>query len=400
MVNNLKPAFLITGREVGLGVTRSLGKMGVPIILMYYNPNDVGRFSKYITHSFLIPHPEKFQEEFIKQVIEIGERFGHGVLIPTSDEAAVAVSQNKEKLANYFGVACTNWDVTKKFIEKKYTYALADANSIPSPKTVTPASILDVENYLDQINFPCLVKPSQSHLFVAHFGKKMIAVDNKEELIDVYKQSANAGLEVMLQEIIVGDDNSVVNYNAYFFEGKPLVEFTAQQIRSAPPMWGAPRVVLSKEIPEIVELGRKILQSMEFNGFACVEFKKDNRSNIYKLVEVNGRHNLSTLLAVRCGINFPYLHYKHILNNELPITTPFKKGVYWIHETNDLIHSLRYLSSERYSLRQYLRPYYKSHVFAIFDFKDLKPSVKWWLFILKKVISAASNRVLGRKNKD
>lgn len=399
-INNLKPAFVISGQEVALGLARSLGQMGVPVIVLYYNSNDLAPFSKYVTKSFIVPHPEEFQEQFVDKIIEIGKSLGNGVLFPSSDEALVAVSQNKDKLDKYFLVACNNWNVVKKFIEKKYTYDLADSNSIPSPKTLIPKNIEDVKNYSKQIQFPCLIKPSQSHLFVAQFGKKMIVVNNEEELISVYNQTTTSGLEVMMQEIIEGDDNSTVNYNAYFYGGKPLLEFTAQQIRSAPPMWGAPRVVLSKEIPEIIDSGRKILQSMEFSGYACVEFKKDRRSNIYKLVEVNGRHNLSTMLAVKCGINFPYIHYKHIVFDEQPSFTSFKKNVYWINDMVDIIYSLRYLKFERYSLRQYLRPYYKAHVFAIFNFKDLKPFVKWWSFIFKRGVRATIKLVSGHKKKD
>ncbi len=394
----MKPAFVISGQQPSLGVVRSLGKMKIPVILLYYYNYDFAQYSRYITKSVFISHPENFEKEFIEQLLKIVEEFGSGVLFPVSDEAVVVVSKNKKSLDKYFKVACTNWEVTQKFIEKKYTYALANENLIPAPKTIIPLNIADVENYSKQIQFPCLVKPSQSHLFFDHFQTKMMPVENRGELISVYKQTADAGLEVMLQEIIPGDDSNVVNYNAYFCDGKPLQEFTAQQIRKAPPWWGSPRVVLSKDIPEVIEPGRKILKAMGFNGYACVEFKKDQRNGIYKLIEVNGRHNLSTLLAVRCGINFPYLHYKHILDSEEPLPGSFKKNIYWIDFSRDIICNLKFLTKEQYSLMQYLRPYFRPHVFAIFDLKDFKPFRKRF-FKLKKLLSVVIDLITGRKKK-
>jgi len=399
-MSKIKPAYILSGHTMALGVVRALGQMGIPVIILHYNKKDMGHFSKYITHNILTPHPEKLEKEFINQLIESAERYGSGVLFPVSDETVVTVAQNRDILDKYFTVACPDWKVAQKFIEKKYTYALADMYGIPAPKTIIPSCLKDVENYIKKVEFPCLVKPSQSHLFYDHFGRKMFPVKNAEEMISVYKQATAANLEVMLQEIITGDDNNVVNYNAYFYDGKPLLEFTAQQIRSAPPWWGSPRVVLSKEIPEVIEPGRKILQAMHFNGYACTEFKKDGRDGVYKLVEVNGRHNLSTLLALRCGINFPYLQYKHMLENEKPSAVNYKKDIYWIDITRDIGYSLMFFRKEGYSLRQYLRPYFKPHVFAIFDIKDFKPFFKRCSFLMKQATGTLFNYIVPGKQKD
>jgi len=343
-----------------------------------------GHVSKYIKHSIEAPHPETHESQFINVLIDCAKDYGGGVLFPVSDETVVAVARNKDALNKHFIIACPEWDIVSQYIDKKYTYELADANGVPAPKTIVPQSVEDVENYSKKVDFPCLVKPSQSHLFYAHFKRKMFPVNNADEMISIYQQATEVGLEVMLQEIIPGDDADVVNYNAYFWDGKPLVEFTSEHIRNAPPWWGSPRVALSNKIPEVIEPGRKILKAMGFYGYACTEFKKDTRDGVYKLMEVNGRHNLSTLLAVRCGINFPWLQYQHLVENEQPTAHDFKTGIYWIDITRDVGYSLGYLKQERYSLRQYLRPYFKQHVFAIFDLKDIRPFIRRCLFLLKQ----------------
>jgi len=393
----LKPAFVLSGQQPALGVVRALGVMGIPIIILHYKEEDVAYLSKFVTHSVLSPHPEKHEKEFIELLVKSAKQFGNGILYPVSDETLVAVARNKESLEKHFIVPCPDWGVVKSFIEKKYTYEIADKNDVPAPKTIIPSCLEDVVNYAKQIEFPCLVKPSQSHLFFDYFKCKMFPVEDEDELISIYGQAVDAGLEVMLQEIIPGDDINVVNYNAYFWEGKPIVEFTAQHIRNAPPWWGSPRVVLSKEIPEVIEPGRKILQALGFNGYACTEFKKDERTGIYKLIEVNGRHNLSTSLAVRCGINFPYLQYRHLIENELPLQSNYKEGVYWIEIISDISNSLMYLTQERYSLSQYLRPYFKPNVFATFDLSDLGPYPKRLFIPVKKLLTAISKKIFRHK---
>ncbi len=381
---NKKSAIVLSGHTIALGVVRALGTMGVPVVVVHYDERDIAHLSKYVTAKILAPHPERFEDEFVDVLLNMADCLGGGVLFPVSDESLVVASRHKQRLSLHYAVACPEWEITRLFIEKKYSYRLAEKAGLPTPKTIIPRSVKDIEEYGKNIEFPWLVKPSQSHLFYAYFKRKMFSVEGIGEMLAVYQQASDAGLEVMLQEIIPGHDMNVVNYNAYFWEGQPLVENTAEHIRNAPPWFGSPRVALSKLVPEIIEPGRKILRAMGFYGYACTEFKRDERDGVYKFMEVNGRHNLSTLLSVRCGINFPWLQYKHLVECEVPSHSDFQADVYWIDVARDLGYSAKYFTEERYSLLQYIRPYLRPHVFAILDLKDFLPFIKRIFFLARK----------------
>jgi D-aspartate ligase len=372
----VKPAIVLSTHIMGLGVIRGLGVKGVPVIAVQYDDRDMGYASKYVKGRIRAPHPEVHEDQFVDSLVEVADRFGGGVLIPSDDATLVAVSRHKGILERYYSVACTEWAITEKLIDKKHTYALADEIGVPAPRTMVPYSIEDVEDYSGKAQYPCLVKPSQSHRYWGLFKEKMVKVDNIDQMIAAYRQARDAGLEVMLQELIPGVDSSVVNHNSYSWGGEALVEFTAQQLRKAPPETGSPRVVVSRHIPEVIEPGRKILRALGYYGFSCTEFKKDPRDGIYKLMEVNGRHNRSSALAVRCGVNFPWLHYRHLAYGELPSACDYEDDVYWIILDSDLGHSAKNLNKERLSLKQYAQPYLGTHVFAILDWKDPKPFIK------------------------
>lgn len=384
----MKPAIVLSTHTMGLGVIRALGVMGVPIIAVYYDHDDMGYLSKYVKEKVCAPHPEESEDQFIDLLIGSATHFGGGLLIPASDETVTTVSRHKSLLEDHYLVACTEWEITERFIDKKHTYTLADAIGVPAPKTIVPQSIEDLERYSQTIRYPCLVKPRESHRYYELFKEKMVRVDNFDQMLAAYQQAADVGLEVMLQELIPGDDSYGANYNSYFWNGEPLVEFTAQQLRNGPPEFGSPRVVMSKDIPAVIEPGRKILQAMGFYGFSCTEFKQDPRDGVYKLMEVNGRHNRSSLLAVRCGINFPWLQYKHLVQGELPSPSDYRTGLYWISLDRDVVYSLKHRNKERYSLMQYIRPYLRPHVFAIFDWKDPRPFVQRSINLVKRAIQA------------
>jgi predicted ATP-grasp superfamily ATP-dependent carboligase len=370
------PAVVLSSHTIGLYIIRCLGTMGVPLFVFYYNKNDMGYVSKFVTQRIHTPHPEKNESEFVDLLLTYGKRLKRGVLFAADDPTLKIVSKNKAALSKYYTLTCPDWEITEKFIDKKYTYELAESLGLPTPKSLIPKSPQEVKRISKELNYPCIVKPCQSHLYFEVFRKKMVKVYNSSQLLAAYRQANEIGLEIMLQEFIPGSDIQGVNYNSYFFDGQPKLEFTAQKCRLAPPEFGIPRVVKSIYIPEIIEPGRKILQALGFNGYSCTEFKKDSRDGLYKFMEVNARHNRSGLLALKCGINFPYIEYRHKAEGFLQRTNHSKTNIYWIDEVQDIFSSLRHFKKEKYTIHEYLRPYFGVNIFAVFSINDLKPILK------------------------
>lgn len=385
--NHLKPAIVIGTHTMGLGVIRALGTMGVPVIAAYYRMDDMGYVSRYVQESIRIPHPENEEKAFLECLVKLAFRFPESPLFPISDESLKIVSKNKALLEKYFKVACAEWEIVRLLIEKKHTYTLAISAGVPIPKTSLPASIDEVVEFAKGLQYPCLVKPVESHRYFAIFHKKIVKVHNFNQLLAACQEAEQAGLQVMLQELIPGPDCLGVNYNSYFWEGKPIVEFTAQKVRSSPPEFGSPCAAVSRNLPEVLDSGRKILQAMGFYGYSCMEFKCDPRDGIYKLMEVNGRHNLSTLLAVHCGINFPWLHYRHLVEGILPVQTPFRQNFFWIDVERDLPFIPQRMFKYGESLAQILSPYLNPHVSAVYDSQDPKPFYKRYSDFSKNALS-------------
>jgi D-aspartate ligase len=391
-----KTAMVVSGHTMALAVVRALGAAGVPVVVAHYDERDIAHTSRYATADLRTPNPEHEDSLFLKALLGASGRFGGSVLIPASDESLVALSRHKRELSRHYTVGCSDWNVTEGFIDKAKTYALAESLGVLAPRTIVPASAVELAAAAEQIGFPLLVKPAKSHLFYTRFKRKMVRVADIGELREAYAAAMQAGLAVMLQEIIPGDDSQVVNYNCYRCDGRSQAEFTARQLRKAPPEFGSPRVVRSERIPEVVEPGREILRGLGFEGFACVEFKRDSRDGQYKLMEVNGRHNLSGLLAVRCGINFPLLHYRHLAEGEVPAVADFVPGIYWVDSFRDIGYSLGYAVAEHYRPGQYLAPYVRPHCDAILDRKDPGPFWARFGYLLRHAFRTAGAAGAGR----
>jgi D-aspartate ligase len=368
------PAIVLGGYVAGLGVIRGLGAMGVPTVAVWSFKHEVARLSSHARISVEAPHPERAEEDYIGLLVGLAERMEGGLLVPTSDATLGVVARHKELLERHYEVACVDWETANRFLDKGHTYQLARRLGIEIPGTIEFGSAEEMEAAGPGLAYPCVVKPRHSHRYFERFGSKMAIARTHDELSRAWNEANGLGLEVVVQEFVPGDDDQGVNYNAYVCEGCPAVEFTARKLRLSPPQIGFPRVVVSAEVPEVIEPGRRLLSGMGFHGFANVEFKKDARDGAYKLMEVNGRLNNSGLLSVRAGINFPWIIYRHLVQGELPPSgLAQRNGIYWISLPSDPVRSVSEFSSRRLTLRHYLRPYLRPHVFDILDRRDLRP---------------------------
>jgi predicted ATP-grasp superfamily ATP-dependent carboligase len=160
------PVIVLAGHTAALGVIRALGSMGVPLVSLYYERRDIGRFSKYVRENIHVPHPEKDEEKFVRLLLDYSRKIGEAVLLPLDDAMLSAVSKHKPLLEQHYLVACPDPDITEQVIDKKHTYALAELIGVAAPKTLIPNSEEDLEAFAGQIGYPCLIKPRQSHLYV------------------------------------------------------------------------------------------------------------------------------------------------------------------------------------------------------------------------------------------
>lgn len=371
------PAIVLGCHKIGLGIIRALGERGIPVIGVYYNKLDMGYVSKYVRERFQITDPNIDEKLFIDELKEISNKYKNAVLFASDDTTLLAVSKNKKVLSDLFRVEAPAWETTNKFIDKQYTYALAHEIGVIAPKTFLPKNLEEAKQLVKQLDFPCLLKPTIGHIFFSTFKKKMLFINNLDELIDAYTKIGDFNIQMMLQEFIPGDDTHGVNYNSIFVNGKPVIEFTSEKVRLTPPRTGFPRVIISKFIDQVIDPGRKMLEALNYDGFSCMEFKKDNRNGNYVFMEINGRQNLSTPLAVKCGLNFPYITYRKLIDGSIPeIIGEYRKGTYWIDTGKDIVESVRSFKQEHFNILEYIRPYLSSNVQTIPDLKDLQPLLK------------------------
>jgi D-aspartate ligase len=365
-------AIVLGGRESGMAVIRALGRRSVPLISVCHAADEYAMLSKHVTAAIRSPDPEVDEARYVEVVGNVAAANPGGLLIPVSDPTLVTAARHKELFEQHVQVACMDWARVNRCIDKSQTYATAEAEHVPVPRTLYPRSVDELMESYRELKLPCVVKPRMVHLFAPVFHCKMIKVHDHASLIRVWKEVNDAGFDALVQEFVPGPDYNGANYNAYIVDGEVWAECTAQKLRSYPAEVGSPRLVVSRDIPEVSAVGRQILRSLGVYGFANVEFKRDDRDGVFTLMEVNCRHNMSAALAVRCGTDFPLIQFNHLIHGERLPTSRAESDVYWISVANDLTEGLKLIARGQASLR-YFRPYAHRHVCDFFDPRDPSP---------------------------
>jgi D-aspartate ligase len=360
----------------GYAVIRALAHRNIHIIAITYNKRDVAQLSRYVSEVVQSPAPED-EEQFVAYLVQNADRWAGALILETADSAAIALSKNKKRLSKYYRIATPDWDVLRIFIEKEKTYALAKQYDIPHPKSIPLFRWEDLKG-ISNILYPCILKPVYSSPFTSRFHVKNFEVNDDRELREKLKLCLDAGQSMILQEIIPGPDDNLYKMQGYVnSQGRLVGKFFYRKLRQHPPQFGIARVGISTDRhPDVERLTEDLLTRANYRGYFSNEFKLDPRDGQLKLIENNCRMPRSGMLAIACGINFPWLIYQDLVLNQQCDITQYNIGTYWIDFWTDIYNSLFRRKKEEIRLRDYLGPYFaRNKVFSDLDFEDLKPFI-------------------------
>lgn len=381
--------------NVGLGVIRSLAAAGIKIMAVPTEEYEFAHFSRFVTTKTRIISPIKENDRLLDFLLNAKDDWDGALLMPTNDASVVFVAQNREALSARYVPAVQEWDVIKRILNKGSLYRQAEKIGIPIPEVLFPDSVDFLNQRQDELSYPCILKPYETHRFFPVFGKKLFVINSFEELVEKFTEVQRNDLKVMVSEIIPGADDCFYHYRSYINgQGDILAEMCTQKLRQNPPGFGVARV--ARTVPMIEEIGRlalSLLKSFTFHGLSSAEFKFDSRDNQFKLIEINVRSALPERLLVAAGINFPYIIYLDRVKDVRILPPTYEPETYWIDNFMDIPGFIKWRNVENWTFKDYLRPYWKKKVFCVPFFDDPLPFiVKSWI-LLKQVAKSCISRL-------
>ena len=386
----IPPAVVLGVTTNGLAFVRSLGRRGIQVTMLETPAGHPGMTSRYGSPCPL-PDITDHPDAWLAALETIGGRGERPVLIATGDEHIQFVSRHREQLARHFRFRIPAAGLAEVLCDKEAQYRRLIELGCPMPKTAfaKPGDGNLFELAERMIGYPCVVKPSSSHLWRRRdTGVKLRLAHTPGELREALRDMTEAGVPFVLQEFIPGGEDAIHAYVAYFgAQGHPLASMTKQKLRQHPPRCGNGSFQVSTHNQEVAALSEGILQQLGYQGLVATEYKWDVRDNRYKMMEINPRSVSGTQLAVDAGVDLPFVHYCDLVGLPIPLSAPWRSGVKYLHLGWDLQGFLIEHRAGRMGFLPWFRSILGARSFALFSWHDPRPFLEYAWAGLRRILS-------------
>jgi predicted ATP-grasp superfamily ATP-dependent carboligase len=368
-------AVVLGGDFNGLAIVRSLGRCGVPVCVID-DEGSIARASRYTTHAVKVPSLRD-DAEVVDAVLRVGRRLGLDgwVLYPTRDEIVAALSRQRTILERQFVISTPTWSRIQWAWDKRNTYRRAADRGIPVPRTWIPREVGELARL--PISYPVAIKPAIKEHFIYHTKAKAWRADDLPQL-EARFEKARALLgedEAMVQEYIPGDGRHQFAFCSFFKHSRSLGTMVVRRRRQHPAEFGrASTFVETVDLPELESMSVEFLRSIDFYGLAELEYKRDPRDGVLKLLDFNARCWGYHGLGARAGVDFPALLFED-LAGRTPRERRAEIGVRWVRLVTDLPTGALEIARRRLSVRGYLRTLADADVESVFSRDDPLPGL-------------------------
>ena len=370
------PGVVVLGSDFkALGVVRSLGRHGIPGIVVDSQPRSAW-FSRYVTRRFTWQGTLE-DPDLADYLLRIGHEhhLRDWMLVAAQDDAVGLVAQNRDALAMIYRPTTPSWDVVRWAFDKRLTDGMARAVDVPYPGTWYPAHESDLDG-LD-VRFPVIIKPAIS-IHMQHAARlKALPAANRDELRQQYRVAISlvSPDEIMVQEVIPGGGSSQVSVATLCADGEILQAMTARRLRQYPIDYGlGSSFVEAVELPELFGPAGRLLRYMNASGMVEVEFKQDPRDGAYKLLDINIRPWGWHTLCIACGLDLPYLQYQQMSGESSARLTP-RYGTRWIRAATDGLAGVQEMRAGVSTPWRFARSLVGRNTYSVLNWRDPLPVV-------------------------
>jgi predicted ATP-grasp superfamily ATP-dependent carboligase len=302
--------------HIGLTVARALGREGVSCLGVSYKGKAFGCYSRYL-QGYATCQPGD-AEEMIAVTMELIALAKPDFVMAVSESLMKQLNEHRSELPEKTQLLFAEQSILDQAFDKSRALAIAKHLGIPIPASYQPETIVRERAMPEGVTFPVVLKPPRAYeaapwkalnFQYRHCG-------SAQEVLGILDQFVGAPYFPLVQQYCPGHGAGI---ELCMHGGEPITAFQHERIRENPPSGGVSVMRRSARLSEpLLKDAVRLLQAMEWNGVAMVEFRYDPTSGQYWLMEINGRFWGSLSLPVLCGVNFPYVLLESMGYGRLP----------------------------------------------------------------------------------
>lgn len=302
-----------------LAATRSLARNGCFVVTAGERRASLAAASKHSSAFVPCPSPARDPAGFTSAIIAAATEHAIDVLMPIGEISTLLLTEHRGRLPARCRLPFAASETIEQASDKAAMVTMARQLGVPVPETLIVANAAEAEAGLDALTYPVVIKPARSRVRTSSGwnSTRVSYARSADHVMEQLRTLSHEQYPVLLQERISGPG---IGFFACYDQGKPVAFFAHRRLREKPPTGGVS--VLSESIPlthDLLTYGTRLLEHLRWHGVAMVEFKRDERDDSLRLMEINARFWGSLQLAITSGVDFPWM-LAQIAMGSLPAT--------------------------------------------------------------------------------
>ena len=361
----------------GLGIIRTLGRLGIQVYGIDRNPRAPGFSSRYLREKLVWDTDRESEQSTIDRLLSLGRTIGRrSVLIATSDELSVLVARYADVLSEWFIYHHLPADLVRRLCSKQELYLLAGEQGIPTPMTLFPRCREDVVKYARTGPFPVVLKGISGRRLMTRAWRKLVIVRNERELLERYDAMEEPGdRNLIIQEYIGGCEDLVWMFNGYFNEhSECLLGFTGRKLRENPVYAGMTSLGICLDNPAVTKTATNFMKRLGYRGVVDIDYRYDTKDGTYKILDVNPRVGATFRLFVGAGgMDVVRAMYLDLTGQPVPEPDSPHEGRKWLVEDKDILSCYFYYRDGNLRVMDWLRSFDGVEESGYFALDDIRP---------------------------
>lgn len=326
--------------RIFLAVARSLGRAGMEVHAVPFNWHAPALKSKYVRAVHQVPRFSDGPDAWRDAVLQILENESFSLVLPNCDDRSIlAFDRYREEFAGY-RLALPNRASMQHLFDKHSTRKLCAQLGIDTVPGARLKNDDDAQALVVRYGLPLVIKPRRSYWpdKSDSWGKVYIA-EHRDELTEILAKVVDRP-----RYLVEGYFEGVgVGVSVLALNGHVQQAFQHKRLREG---WGGSSSYRESEAvdPALREACAKICRHTEFTGVCMFEFRRNEYSKAWVLLETNARFWGSMPLPLSLGVDFPRYLYDLMVINRVHAPVNYAIGIRsrnFVLDGFNLVKSLR-----------------------------------------------------------
>lgn len=315
---------LVFGEDmrIFLAVVRSLGRAGNEVHAAP-TARSPALHSRYISATHWLPRYLDNPAHWVRAVKTLLEREQFDAVLPNCDDSTLLPFHlHREEFAG-FNIALPNENSMHVLFDKAATRALCEDLGIP----VAPGRVLAPDDSPDDLiasfGLPVVIKPRRS-VSSDHIGEfEKVGILESRDQLEQALRAIREHERYLVEGYFPGTGGGV---SVLASSGEVLESFQHRRLREATGGVSSYRISEAVAAP-ILEACKKICRSTLFTGVCMFEFRRNQQTGAWVLIETNARFWGSVSLPIAVGMDFPNDLFNLMVGGTRPLAKTYALGM-------------------------------------------------------------------------